>query len=53
MGVNDRDIDKIQASGLSKSAQYHIAGNSIVVDCLAAVFRNLFKPEDVVPTTLF
>ena len=30
MGVNDADIDKIQASGISNSSQYKLAGNSIV-----------------------
>ena len=30
MGVADADIDKIQATGLSNSAQYKLAGNSIV-----------------------
>lgn len=29
MGVGDADIDKIQASGLSNSSQYKLAGNSI------------------------
>ena len=41
MGVSDADIDKIQAAGISKSQQYKMAGNSIVVNCLAAIFRNL------------
>lgn len=30
MGVAEKDIDVIQASGISKSAQYKLAGNSIV-----------------------
>jgi len=30
MGVNDKDIDKIQAAGVSNSGQYKLAGNSIV-----------------------
>ena len=30
MGVDDKDIDKIQASGISNSSQYKLAGNSIV-----------------------
>lgn len=42
MGVDDTDIDKIQAAGISKTQQYKLAGNSIVVDVLAAIFRNLF-----------
>ena len=42
MGVDDKDIDKIQASGLSNSAQYKLAGNSIVVDELFHLFRKMF-----------
>lgn len=49
MGVDDADIDKIQASGLSNSAQYKLAGNSIVVDVLFHIFRKLFiEPEQEV-----
>lgn len=42
MGVDDADIDKIQASGISNSGQYKLAGNSIVVDVLFHLFRKLF-----------
>ena len=42
MGVSDKDIDTIQAAGMSRSQQYKLAGNSIVVNCLAAIFRQLF-----------
>lgn len=42
MGVDDQDIDKMQASGLSNSAQYKLAGNSIVVDVLYHIFRKAF-----------
>ena len=42
MGVDDADIDKIQAAGISNSQQYKMAGNSIVVDNLFYIFRNLF-----------
>jgi site-specific DNA-cytosine methylase len=53
MGVNDNDIDKMQASGLSNSAQYKLAGNSIVVDVLYHIFRKLLvetQNEDTQPT---
>lgn len=51
MGVGDDDIDKIQASGVSNSSQYKLAGNSIVaggnyVDCngnVDGVLYNLFR----------
>lgn len=45
MGVDDADIDKIQASGLSNARQYQCAGNSIVVDVLYHIFRQAFCEE--------
>lgn len=42
MGLDDNDIEKIQATGLSDTQQYKMAGNSIVVDVLEAIFKNLF-----------
>lgn len=55
MGVSDADIDKIQATGISKSQQYKMAGNSIVVNCLTAIFRQLFIDNfnKVVQTEIF
>jgi len=55
MGVSDADIDKIQAAGISKSQQYKMAGNSIVVNCLAAIFRQLFigNFNKVIQTEIF
>jgi site-specific DNA-cytosine methylase len=46
MGVDDTDIDKMQSSGLSNSAQYKLAGNSIVVDVLYHLFRKMFIETD-------
>lgn len=45
MGVDDKDIDTIQASGVSRSAQYKMAGNSIVVDVLYHIFRQAFTSD--------
>ena len=42
MGVSEHDINKIQESGVSQSQQYKMAGNSIVVDVLEQIFRNMF-----------
>ena len=42
MGVDDTDIDTIQAAGISNSQQYKMAGNSIVVDVLYHLFRKMF-----------
>lgn len=39
--VDDADFDKIQ--DISNSQLYKMAGNSIVVDVLVEIFRNLFK----------
>lgn len=41
--VSERDIDAIQAAGISDSQQYKMAGNSIVVDVLAKIFQQLFR----------
>ena len=45
MGWNDKQIDKIQASGVSHSQQYKQAGNGIVVQVLEKIFANLFLKE--------
>ncbi len=42
MGLSDDDIDKIQATGISETQQYKLAGNSIVVQVLEGIFRELF-----------
>lgn len=41
MGVCEEYIDLIQAAGISRSQRYKMAGNSIVVDVLVAIFRQL------------
>lgn len=43
MGLKEDDIYKIQQAGISNAQQYKMAGNSIVIDVLEAIFRNLFK----------
>lgn len=42
MGMKEDDIDKIQQAGISNTQQYKMAGNSIVVDVLEGIFKNLF-----------
>lgn len=42
MDVSDADIDRIQASGVSRGQQYRMAGNSIVVSVLFHIFRKMF-----------
>lgn len=56
MGISDYDIERIQASGISYSQQYYMAGNSIVVDVLFYIFKNLFierKREKYIQLKLF
>lgn len=43
MGLNDEDIDRIQLTGISDTQQYKLAGNSIVIQVLEAIFKELFK----------
>lgn len=41
MDVSEEDIDRIQKAGISRSQQYKMAGNSIVVSCLYHIFRKM------------
>lgn len=41
MGVNDVDIEKMKGAGISDSQLYKMAGNSIVVQVLEGIFRNM------------
>lgn len=43
MGFDDEDFYKAQNVGISNSQLYKQAGNSIVVNVLQAIFRNLFN----------
>lgn len=46
MDLSEADIDKIQAAGISRTQQYKMAGNSIVVAVLYHIFRKMFiQPE--------
>jgi len=48
MGVKDEQFDKLH--DISNSQLYKLAGNSIVVDVLEHIFRNLLFAETVKPT---
>lgn len=41
MGFDDADFDKAQAIGTSNAQLYKQAGNSIVVNCLEAIFKGI------------
>lgn len=43
MGVKDEQFNRLH--GISNSQLYKLAGNSIVVDVLEAIFKNLLMPE--------
>lgn len=45
MDVRDADIDKMLNSGISRSAAYKLAGNSIVCACLMGIFTQLFRAD--------
>ena len=46
MGMSDDDIDKIQATGISNTQQYKMAGNSICIPVLEYIFKQLFIGDD-------
>lgn len=41
MGFDDADFDKAKAVGISNTQLYKQAGNSIVVNCLEAIFKGI------------
>lgn len=42
MGFDDQSIDLLIAAVPGKTNQYKLAGNSIVVDCLEAIFKAIY-----------
>lgn len=48
MGFSDEDFDKVKSVGISDTQCYKQAGNSIVVNCLMAIFTNMFKDTDYI-----
>lgn len=47
MGFDDEDFYNAKNLGLSDSALYKLAGNSIVVNCLYYIFKNVFKEFEI------
>lgn len=43
MGFDDEDFYNVKELGLSDSSLYKLAGNSIVVNCLYYIFKEVFK----------
>lgn len=46
MDVDDDRIDQIRDSGVSRSSQYKLAGNSIVVNVLYHILRKLLVEKE-------
>lgn len=46
MGFTDEDFEKAKAAGISNSQLYKQAGNSIVVNCLEAIFKGLLRSTE-------
>ena len=42
MGFEDKDVDILIENGISKTQVYKMAGNSIVVNVLEAIFEKLY-----------
>ena len=53
MDVSEEYIDRIQAAGISRSQQYKMAGNSIVVSCMYHIWRKLWIDTQIKTLTLF
>ena len=45
MGFSDEDFNKAKAAGVSNTQLDKQAGNSIVVDVLMAIFKQMIKEE--------
>lgn len=52
-GVREEQIGILLNAGISDSQLYKLAGNSICVDCMVGIFRNLFSNEEQETLTLF
>ena len=47
MGWSDEDIDKAFKADVSETQLYKMAGNSIIVNCLEAIFKNIRGSEEM------
>lgn len=43
MGFDDQDFENVKNAGVTKNGLYHLAGNSIVVQVLEAIFKEILK----------
>lgn len=48
MGFTDSDFDSIEQNDIPKSAQYKLAGNSIVVNVLECIFKELITQKFII-----
>lgn len=47
MGWSDEDIDKAFKADVSETQLYKMAGNSIIINCLEAIFKNIRGSEEM------
>lgn len=46
MGFTDEDVELLKANGISKTQAYKMAGNSIVVNVLIHLFKQLYLSDE-------
>lgn len=46
MGFRDEDVELLKANGISKTQLYKMAGNSIVVNVLEHLFRQIYLSDN-------
>jgi site-specific DNA-cytosine methylase len=46
MDVDEKYIERMRNSGVSRTKMYFAADNSIVVSCMEYIFENLFYPQE-------
>ena len=45
MGFNDDDVFKSRTMGMSDTALYKQAGNSIITNCISLIMEHLYKAQ--------
>ena len=45
MGFEDNDVSRVKSIGMSDSALYKQAGNSIITNCISLIMEHLYKAQ--------
>ena len=45
MGFEDNDVSRAKSIGMSDSALYKQAGNSIITNCISLIMEHLYKAQ--------